>query len=110
MLAAWYLLVDIKQVITPVLPFVWLGTNAITMYLLAEGGFVEYVLSGFYWNDPDKNLHNLLYPTGVYWGDPNVLPDKPSYNVAVLLWTFGFIVVWMLVGRQLYNQRIFFTI
>lgn len=68
--------------------FMYLGMNAITMYLCAEGGIIEWFLSCFYLGDPDKNLQNILYPTGVYWGDDDRVRDHPSYNYQVrqMLW------------------------
>jgi hypothetical protein len=63
--------------------FMYLGMNAITMYLCAEGGIIEWFLSRFWLDDPDKNLTNILYPTGVYWGDSDDVPDKPSHNYQV---------------------------
>ena len=32
--------------------FRYMGMNAIVMYLLAEGGIVEYIVRAFYWGDP----------------------------------------------------------
>jgi hypothetical protein len=53
-------------------------------YLLAEGGIVDWICASFYLDNPDKNLQNILWPTGVYWGDnDDVRPYKPSYNYQV---------------------------
>ena len=64
--------------------FMYLGMNAITMYLCAEGGIIEWTLSRFWLGDKDKNLMNILYPTGVYWGDDDdKVRDAPSHNYQV---------------------------
>ena len=90
------------------------------MYLLAEGDILDWsvhpictfrlftlsvhavclcsplrrFLGCFYWGDPDKSLANVLWPTGVYWGeddDKGWSRERPPHDVGVLLWTLGYI-------------------
>ncbi len=92
-------------------PFMHVGMNAITMYLLAEGGIVTWVLSWFYWGDSERSLVNLFWPTGVYWGDSNDdQPPAPREDVPTLLWTLGYIALWMVVARIMFNRKIFIVI
>ncbi|EGD78011.1 hypothetical protein PTSG_09649 [Salpingoeca rosetta] len=88
----------------------YMGMNAIVMYLCAEGDIIPYVLAAFYWNKPENNLANILWPTGVFWGDGDERPFKPTYNYQVMLWTLAYIGVWMLLARYLFLKRIFITI
>ena len=60
-------------------PFQCVGRNAIGIFLLSEGGIISYPLSTFYINNnPDSNLVNILYPTGIYWG-PTTLNGNNGY-------------------------------
>ena len=92
-------------------PFMWLGMNAIVMYLCAEGDIIDWFIAWFYVDgDPDKNLANILWPTGVYWGDKGDdldRPEEPTHNVAVLFWIFGYIGIWMLVAREMHMRKIY---
>ena len=80
------------------------------MYLLAEGDILDWFLGCFYWGDPDKSLANVLWPTGVYWGEAD---DKawsrasPPHDVGVLLWTLGYIGLMVLFAWELQRRRIF---
>ncbi len=42
-------------------PFRWLGLNAITVYVLAEGGLPDWVCAMFYLQSPEQNLQNILW-------------------------------------------------
>lgn len=91
-------------------PFMFMGMNAITMYILAEGGIVQWVLQGFYWEDPEKNLSNILWPTGVYWGqDDNMRPsaaEGPTYNYQIMLWCLAYIGFWMFIAWLMYRRGV----
>lgn len=50
-------------------PFMFFGMNAITMYLFAEGDILDTAMQCFYIGNPDNSLNNILWPTGVFWGD-----------------------------------------
>ena len=58
----------------------------------------------------ENNLVNVLSPTGVFWGDGDERPFKPTYNYQVMLWVLAVIALWMLVARYLFYRRIFITI
>eukprot|EP00049_Salpingoeca_infusionum_P001077 m.44964 g.44964 ORF g.44964 m.44964 type:complete len:1294 (+) comp10858_c0_seq5:36-3917(+) len=89
-------------------PFMFMGMNAITMYLCAEGDIIDWFLSRFYiQGDPDKNLANILWPTGVYWGDSEDWPAHPSHNWRILVWTLGYIGFWMVVAWWMWKNNIF---
>ncbi len=45
-------------------PFQWLGLNSILIFLFSCAGLTQSVLSCFYWGESDRNLAELLYPTG----------------------------------------------
>ena len=109
---AFYVLVDIycrARVLWT--PFMHVGMNAITVYLLAEADLVKWPLSTFYWSEGTWSLSNILWPTGELWGDPDYpLPSAPHHNYAVLLWTFGYVAVWMLIARIMFNRKIFIII
>eukprot|EP01147_Barroeca_monosierra_P004204 gene4204-6550_t len=110
-LVAFYIVVDrLKYASWSWIGFKYMGMNAIVMYLCAEGGIIEYILGAFYLNKPENNLANILYPTGVFWGDSDDRPYKPTYNYQIMLWTIGFIGVWILVARCMFHRRIFITI
>lgn len=108
-LAGCYCLVDRAKRL-PYLwrPFMFLGMNAITMYILAEGGIIQWLLQGFYWDDPDKNLSNILWPTGLYWGqDDNLRPtDGPTYDYRIMLWCLGYIGVMMMVAWEMFRRHV----
>ena len=92
-------------------PFMYLGMNAISMYLLAEGGILQWIASWFYWDDVERSLVNIFWPTGVYWGDAN--DDnitEPRHDYATLGWTLGYIGLWMLVAAIMYHKNIFIVI
>ncbi|EDQ89607.1 uncharacterized protein MONBRDRAFT_25125 [Monosiga brevicollis MX1] len=112
LLVLCYLIVDYRPTARWLwLPFMWLGTNAIVIFLCAEGDVIDWVLSCFYLEDPDRSLANILWPTGVYWGDDDdVRPYKPSYNYQIMLWCLAYIGVWVLLGRWMYNNKIFIKI
>ena len=93
-------------------PFMYLGMNAITMYLLAEGGILQWIASWFFWGgDPDRSLVNIFWPSGVYWGDANDDSNtEPRHDYATLGWTVGYISLWMLVATVMYHKKIFVVI
>ncbi len=84
--------------------------NAIAIYVLAEGDVIDTALGQFYWVNPDQSLANVLWPTGVYWGDSDQLPTSPPYSVPVLIWTIGYIVIWMLVAGYMHKKRWYWKI
>ena len=97
------------------LPLSWLGMNAIVLFICAEGGIIPWVLSRFYVDgNPDFNLANVLWPTGVLWGDEEEAdggwPLEPYHNGAVLAWTVGYISVWVLLALFLHTKRIYISI
>eukprot|EP00043_Microstomoeca_roanoka_P017928 m.188833 g.188833 ORF g.188833 m.188833 type:complete len:1127 (-) comp16734_c1_seq1:3793-7173(-) len=91
-------------------PFMYMGMNAIVMYLAAEGGILQYIFESFYWNKEENSLVNILWPTGVFWGDSDERPYKPTYNYQVMLWVIAYIGIWMLLARYMYHRRMFVTI
>lgn len=111
-LAGSYYMVDIRSVGRVAwLPFRWLGMNPITIYVLAEGDIIDWFLGRFYWGDEDKSLMNLLFPTGVYWGDDgSARAHHPSYMWSVMLWTIAYIALWMLVAYWMHRKQIYIKI
>eukprot|EP00039_Didymoeca_costata_P008632 m.114452 g.114452 ORF g.114452 m.114452 type:complete len:1152 (-) comp14167_c0_seq1:6-3461(-) len=120
-LALCYQLVDINKVGARLWkPFMYFGMNAITMYLLAEGDVIDTFLGLIYWDktnstqppyNNDKNLQNVLWPTGVYWGDVDYpLPSKPTHNRFVMIWTILYISFWMVVSWGMFLHNIFIKI
>jgi hexosaminidase len=111
-LCFFYWLVDVRKQLQRLwLPFLYMGMNAIVLYILAEGGVVEWFLSCFYIDgDPQKNLSNILFPDGVYWGDPDDLPTAPRRDVGVLMWTLGLIAVTALLAWVMFRNKYFVTI
>ena len=109
-LCFFYFVVDMKNNGRLLNPFKWMGMNAISMYVLAEGGIIQAFLSVFYFDDPDKNLTNILYPTGVYWGDSSEPRTSPSHNVAVLFWVLAYIGIWMVVSYLMFKAGKFIKI
>jgi len=84
------------------------GMNAITMYLLMEGDIIDCPLSFLYLKDPDNSLQNILWPTGVFWGDSATeLPIEPSRNPYVFVWCIVYIWFWMVVAWGMFVQKIF---
>ena len=82
--------------------------NAITMYLLMEGDIIDCPLSFLYLKDPDNSLQNILWPTGVFWGDSATkLPIEPSRNPYVFVWCIVYIWFWMVVAWGMFVQKIF---
>jgi hexosaminidase len=79
-------------------------------YLFAEGGITQWALAAFYWADPEKNLANLIWPSGVYWGFPATPPSAPTYDPSVMVWTLAYIGVTALLARWMYQRRIFVKI
>lgn len=84
-------------------PAVWVGRNAITIYVLAESGVVNWAFGIIYlYGDTDYSLANVLWPTGVFWGDSGDDDHRAStvsHNSAVLVWTLAYILIWTLVAR-----------
>lgn len=92
-------------------PFMHVGMNAISIYVLAESDFVKWFLGWFYWEEPKQSLENIFFPTGVYWGDgDDDVPTRPHENVSVLLWTLATIAIWMIVARIMFNYGLFIVI
>ena len=92
-------------------PAVWVGRNAISIYVLAESGIVNWVFGIIYlYGDQDYSLANVLWPTGVFWGDPGDDDNRASsvsYNPAVLVWTLCYVAVWTLVARWMDRRGIY---
>ena len=111
-LAATYILVD-RAKRFPYLwrPFKYMGMNAISMYLLAEGGIIDWALTCFYWDEPQKNLRNILWPTGVYWGqDDNDRPAHPTYDFRIMIWCIAYIALWAFVAYEMFKRKMFIRI
>eukprot|EP00041_Stephanoeca_diplocostata_P032317 m.1032949 g.1032949 ORF g.1032949 m.1032949 type:complete len:1186 (+) comp24129_c0_seq8:123-3680(+) len=111
-LAGLYWLVDVhKRGVRVWRPFMYFGMNAITMYLFAEGDIVDTFLQFFYVGNPDNSLNNILWPTGVFWGDDDsVLPARPTHNVYVLVWTLVYIAFWMVLAWYMHVRAIYVKI
>ena len=87
--------------------------NALLMYILAESGIVNWFFEIFYWNNPDKSLANIIWPTGVYWGPDDELDDLPnhaSYSGAMMTWVLGYCLFWMLVAIFLHKNKIYYVV
>ena len=108
-LAGCYWVVDVRGWCDRIWqPFMYFGMNAITMFLFMEGDIIDCPLSFFYLKDPDNSLQNILWPTGVFWGDsPTVLPTVPSHNPYVFGWCVAYIGFWMVVAWGMYVKGIF---
>ena len=95
---------------TAVQPAVWVGRNAITMYICAESGFVQWAFGIFYvGGDPDNSLAGLLWP-GTLWandGDDTHRPSKASHNPAVMVWTLCYIGLWTVVAWWMDQRKIY---
>jgi hypothetical protein len=94
-------------------PFMYMGMNAISMYLFAEGDVISWAVGNFYLGDEDRSLANILWPTGVYWGDSSDnsdLPLEPSHNIAILMWTLGYIALTALIAWYMYKRKCFIVI
>eukprot|EP00729_Bicosta_minor_P009475 gene9474-21250_t len=100
-------------------PFKYFGMNAITMFILAEGGIPDTFFSLFYLDntnatappyDNDKNLQNVLWPTGVFWGDRFDgglgRAEHPSHNPYVMVWAISYICFWMVLSWWMYTESI----
>jgi hypothetical protein len=90
-----------------------MGMNAISIYVLAEGGIPDWFLSCFYLDDPDQNLQNVLWPTGVYWGEDEDAwgeRSKATYQIVILLWVLGYIGMFMALAAYMHRRRIFIKI
>ena len=101
-------------------PFRWLGLNSILIYMLSCSGITESVLSIVYWDDPENNIANAMYPTGYWWGpsgEDSYVPTstdadtvKPS-DLAVIMWcTFGYIPFWMAVAGYLHKIKYYLKV
>jgi hypothetical protein len=62
----------------------------------------------------DKNLQNLLWPTGVYWGmddgGSGPWPAKPTYNPFIMAWTVLYITFWMVLSWWMFTNGVFIKI
>ena len=74
-------------------PFVWMGKNAIIMYILAESGITQWFIGAFYIDGkPGNNLVEVLWPSESIWGLHDEFSDNSEHvRQAVLAWTFGYI-------------------
>ena len=103
----WYAVTDVMQYKRLSAPFIWVGKNALAIYIGAESGIIQWFLGIFYWGDEKNSLANLLWP-GVFWGvqssDLNRL-TKNTYDISVLLWTLGYVFLWVLVARWLHLRK-----
>ena len=90
-------------------PMIWVGKNAITIYVLAESGLPQWLLAIFYINNNvNANLSNILWPTGIYWGDASDDDHRllhPSHDVGVLVWTIAYIGVWTMVAWWMNRKK-----
>ena len=90
-------------------PMIWVGKNAITIYVLAESGLPQWLLAIFYINNNvNANLSNILWPTGIYWGDASDDDHRllhPSHDFGVLVWTIAYIGVWTMVAWWMNRKK-----
>jgi predicted acyltransferase len=101
-LATFYWLIEVRKCCLLIFqPCIWVGKNAIAVYVLAESGFPQWILAQFFYGKRENNLSNVLWPTGIFWGDASNDDHRllhPSYDVSILVWTFVYIAVWVMVA------------
>ena len=117
LLSFWYLLIDVWQFKKVAAPFIWVGKNAVVMYIAAEAGIIQWCLSIFYWDgDTKNNLSNILWP-GSVWGVESSLNERfentlkdPHDKLYVLVWTLGYILIWVGVAWWMDRQKWYISI
>ena len=108
----WYVTTDVMQYKNISAPFIWVGKNALAIYIGAESGIIQWFLSIFYWNEPKNSLGALLWP-GTFWGKQSSdlnRKHKITYDISVLIWTLCYIVLWILVARWMHSRKIYIKI
>ena len=99
-------------------PFKWLGMNSIAIYILSCSGITEAVLSVVYWGEPDNNLANVFWPTGVFWG-PKDFGWQPAGDYGefthqrkwVMVWVLcAYIPFWMALAYYLHRKKLYFKV
>ena len=99
-------------------PFKWLGMNSIAVYILSCTGITQTCLSIVYHGDPDNNLSNILWPTGVFWGpkDSGWQPARDYHAFKherqwVMVWVLcAYIPFWMAFAGYLHRKKLYFKV
>jgi predicted acyltransferase len=116
LLSFWYVVVDVLSFDRLASPFIWVGRNAITIYVGAEAGIIQWALSIFYWGKPEKCLSNMLWP-GYYWGVSSSLEQRfetpmehEEKRGLVMAWTLGYICIWVGIAWWMDKRKIYISI
>lgn len=107
MFNACYFVVDVVS--APSLPLQWFGMNPLFIFALASTPVLPSLLALVYWDSTRKNLSNILWPTGVYWGEDPAdwqTRSEVSYSGPVFLWCVGFITFWGAVVCYMHRHRL----
>ena len=88
-----------------------------SMKVPAPPGIIQWCLSIFYWDgDTANNLSNILWP-GSVWGVESSLNERfedtlkdPHDKPYVLVWTLGYILIWVGVAWWMDRQKWYISI
>lgn len=100
-LTLYYLIVDVYGFKKPFMPFVWLGSNAIIIYVLDSA--TPDILAWFYYKDPENNIVDLP-KTWLKRG------DHLGESGGQLFWAFSDTIFWTCIAGVLYYKKIFFKV
>ncbi|KAL3538174.1 hypothetical protein ACH5RR_001540 [Cinchona calisaya] len=94
--SAFYVLVDIWNLMYLFLPLEWIGMNAMLVYVMAAGGIFAGFVNGWYYDNP----HNTL----IYWIQKHIFINVwHSRRVGILLYViFAEILFWAIVAGILH--------
>eukprot|EP00742_Colponemidia_sp_Colp-10_P003969 GILJ01004233.1.p1 GENE.GILJ01004233.1~~GILJ01004233.1.p1 ORF type:complete len:449 (+),score=35.87 GILJ01004233.1:76-1347(+) len=97
-LMLFYYVVDIRQIQTPFLPFVWLGMNAIFIFVFSDsGGIASAVIKFVYYKTPDRNFLSWVQDTFFF--------SWMSHGPGTVIYTLIGIGFWMMVARYLHKKK-----
>ena len=91
-----------------IVPLESLGRNAFVIYILAQSGILQWILSMFYHETLDNSLLNILYPTGVLWGpQQSDMTDNSEWQNSdiILYWSLGYVAVWTMLSVYLHHIK-----
>eukprot|EP00455_Lapot_gusevi_P053267 TRINITY_DN8274_c0_g1_i1.p1 TRINITY_DN8274_c0_g1~~TRINITY_DN8274_c0_g1_i1.p1 ORF type:complete len:256 (+),score=75.23 TRINITY_DN8274_c0_g1_i1:79-846(+) len=101
-LAVFYLVIDVARLSAPFLPFIYMGLNAIFVFVFAASGVLETMLTWVYWKDPSNNL--------VDYFRSQILVKSLGYDAGIMVMTWIKIVFWYIVSFIMFKNQIFFKI